>query len=1849
MADESLLDKSLAKLGGLAKEAGSWLAQNVPLVSEVPNAIEEIDKEKARKAERAASAKTLEEQRKKRQEAINKQYVTYAEDLTKEGMDSLEINTVRFAMPTELTPPTAIRIDKQNINFKWQTLRTTASQKVTSGHANARITMALYFVGERAINTGLRRLIATFKALPFVFIENKFIRSNLSPNSPTTMACSLVNMTIRTEQNLPDTLVVDLDLQWFNYRPYSAGFWFRKDRVSIIDEETEATDSLLKPSPAASKAVYDTSASIAEGFFGSGTPLTPYKRDPMHQYAAVAFRPGQSKPLVDFVNRKMGDTYKGPSNAITFVFKDYKQIPGLATPDIIKKFASYRRGVLSTIDEGIYIERGRLRGANLKMRPEAANALKQAAKTFFKETNGKKLPINSCFRTYEEQENLYRKWVQCDKSKEDCIKASPPGNSWHEAGLAVDIDVERSGRTNTTGLTKEQWEKFKKITAGSFAPIAAWGDKECWHFNYTPGQGQFDNVAKAIDDIRIRKGLTSKELEEVKKATIAQRQERKKTIQEQSEKGYVLDPILSDSVCLYFYKAVELLVTERDKYLIPQGIAIAKHNMIANLPIVGHEFATQQYLGSTDMDAVIYFTAAGDTKLKELQSLVEKVQASARLGQKTRAYNVIKVKNSLFQFAGFDEALIDGITVQNIPGSPNQYSVTLQLTQHTRTKPTLKQERFIVGSGWKDAAEWVYSNLLLHMGKERIKSMSRAETKVYFELGTVHLLGSGYNLESLLGDTDSSFVSKYTETVRLGDYLNSMEAYDDNEAIRRYAKTLLAKGSPGLLTWMQKKQVPYVRWNGRNSDIAKALQGDKTDDFRNALILYSAVLLEASLRRIPTYVADRLGIRNALQGISEDALLSNDTEVNSTEEKFHIYLQKMLAAAYKIMFTASRLNSLSGLRDIMKAEQDFFERGCECYPDMDLPPTRSDDLISVLDTDPDFYFYNESIEGDLGFMTKRDEYIEKGKNIIANTLKSWNGNSITDGVISKRWYDNNVISPNKFDYNKKYDKEIEDNPGKDDAEEVRKRAAAFLDESILAHEASYKLEADKVQDILEGGRSYNKYTKDQAKVAVGGSVSFGPTRKKDDPKAITESQVEDRLNEGLEASCVAALEDNTYRMVRAFPTFKIYFVEDDSTTDTEFTKLKNFDDFYSSSAVKSIRVVRSRKIPADLCVITLTNINGELDTLAFANSSPGDIKSSRVTEHFDPMTVNTSSENPFSKLVIMEGSKIQVRLGYSNDPNKLETVFNGQVVEVGHTPESADLIQLVCQSYAVELEAEPKFEGKYENTQELLSCMMVSPELTHFGKWKRSGAFAPNEIRSAFSGERARGWLDERIQGLKERALRKWTFLNKPQDDNVFAPLKESYQELYGRFKNKMDTVGLSGLTGLLFGEEEMQYNFTQQEKKTVWDVFKEMELRHPGFISSPVPYEQRYTMFFGPPDHRYWSTPITREEEGDYGKVAAKVKAYIESKHIRDQIEREAHGAAVKSLEGHGGYASEESRVWREETAKRTEAKAKEIKEKMIKEYQEYLEWQTTGKYKRYKSFRNYFFVTSDNHIIANNITASSFGTFNAVDLGYDALTEMYGKEVKFGIYDWLKMKADDNISDRNTRVLLDKYVNCKGSYFARRYAVALLMRSLKDIYKGTLTITGNPKIKPYDVVYLYDTYRDMFGPVEVEQVTHTFSQETGFITEIKPDLMISHNNLTTQCTADAMWGVMTEHYAEAVSIAGGAAVTGTAAGLATVGGVLGVATGGVGLSLAVLGGYKLVQWTQERQPLVITPLTLGYKPFIAGLDGYKNDTIYTNFGGLWKSFTKDIEQGWDQFWKSDQLEDWFWEHASTKLGGYH
>ncbi len=657
-----------------------------------------------------------------------------------------------------------------------------------------------------------------------------------------------------------------------------------------------------------------------------------------------------------------------------------------------------------------------------------------------------------------------------------------------------------------------------------------------------------------------------------------------------------------------------------------------------------------------------------------------------------------------------------------------------------------------------------------------------------------------------------------------------------------------------------------------------------------------------------------------------------------------------------------------------------------------------------------------------------------------------------------------------------------------------------------------------------------------------------------------------------------------FTMMRAFPTFKLYFIE----TDSGERKRYGFDDFFSYSAIKDIQVIRSRKIAADLCVIQMTNISGVLSNRKFSNST--DPTAPKGTDGR-----NAKEENPIASMMLQPGVQIQLRLGYSNNPEELDTVFNGNITEVEFT-ETDDLVTIVCQSFATELvqtiHGEVKELGGFLSgdgrTFKILEEMMASPEVVHFGRWEQGDIGINNN----------RGLLTKR-----------WRLIPAPQDDNIFAPL---------------------GQAELGFFDALISTNKFLIYQTTIWDVFQEMCLRHPSYIASSVPYEGKYgprmTMFFGLPDQLYFARDSSHKED----QVVSALKNVVKQGHKDD-----ASAAAIDDIRDSNFELDAETldEMMNEELFKKTASERDrwfQILNKMYALDKGFI-----------RPFRSYHLLTSSMHILHNSLSSSAHNTFNTVTLQYGEDSPKIDSdtaELNFENLETFTLRADEAIPDEEAREMFAQYPNCVGFEQAKQYSVSLLFNSLKEAYKGSVITIGNPKIKPYDICYIFDEYTDMFGPIEVEQVVHRFSQETGFITEITPDLLVHVNQHSTLSTSDAM-GLMAEHAIRSIGIPSIPALAATAltgpalaisnlafSPIATM--VFNSSENSLGQSgpntmFGMLGAFifrKLITRTQLAHPFRYSPLVLGGRPMIGGLPNRRSDGTFIQKAEKW---FKDSEEG--------------------------
>lgn len=163
-------------------------------------------------------------------------------------------------------------------------------------------------------------------------------------------------------------------------------------------------------------------------------------------------------------------------------------------------------------------------------------------------------------------------------------------------------------------------------------------------------------------------------------------------------------------------------------------------------------------------------------------------------------------------------------------------------------------------------------------------------------------------------------------------------------------------------------------------------------------------------------------------------------------------------------------------------------------------------------------------------------------------------------------------------------------------------------------------------------------------------------------------------------------------------------------------------------------------------------------------------------------------------------------------------------------------------------------------------------------------------------------------------------------------------------------------------------------------------------------------------------------------------------------------------------------------------------------------------------KPYSQFHFYDSHVDIISNRIKASEEGVYTVVIANYDGgqTQPMYAdKDIRFDKQKTAVVDAEI-VGDWP---LIDFWTAEKQ---ATNFAASTLRDYIKDMYKGSLLVLGDPSVKPYDMCYMNDTMFDMNGSFNVKAVTHHFSQETGFVTSIEPDVIAVTDDVAAVALAD-------------------------------------------------------------------------------------------------------------------------------------
>lgn len=530
------------------------------------------------------------------------------------------------------------------------------------------------------------------------------------------------------------------------------------------------------------------------------------------------------------------------------------------------------------------------------------------------------------------------------------------------------------------------------------------------------------------------------------------------------------------------------------------------------------------------------------------------------------------------------------------------------------------------------------------------------------------------------------------------------------------------------------------------------------------------------------------------------------------------------------------------------------------------------------------------------------------------------------------------------------------------------------------------------------------------------------------------------------------VNDKRGRLVRAFPTYYVVFIDE----GRKIGSWKLHDNFYNMNSISEIQVVKSRKIAADTCTITMNNMFNSY------TMEPDITTTQQYTDIYGLRDVFNSIFSPQiyfekekrirlrqtvpDKVVLQPGIRIHVRMGYSADGSKLPIVFNGKVAEVDVT----DVAQIVAQGDGHELMNPLNAFGEMEVT----SLDPAQSAVTWFKDIRgslASGGETPRDLLAKLLTAKYGGW---------KKVANKWfdgrwfndnpfgiTHFGDPKFNNIFE-LGEPVQNLYEvadesllKGTNELNTQATSSKVSPIIN--------TSLQDKTFWDILHLCANTGLEYIGAIRDFGFRSTIFLGKPNHYY-----AYAYEMVDGKVVERRKPFQQFHYYdsyNDIIYNSIKASEAQMKTNAVGLWQSSAMFWGRE-----QATVGPI----------YLDMNIYPEYQKS--------MTVDTGLLA----AGNGG----IDIPF---VDHFAEE-------WNLNPNDDKVNKQT----------------AWRVTANALKTSVKDMYQGDVAVIGDPSVKPHDRCYIYDTYEDMMGQFEVEAVIHTMSADTGFTTSIMPDVIARHDD---------------------------------------------------------------------------------------------------------------------------------------------
>ena len=1455
-------------------------------------------------------------------------------------------------------PPTQISIVEYNPHYEFKTLRTQSKPKIKTGKQEIRIEIQAYFVDVQDINEKLRPLLAQFKMTPFLPMENEYVESVIMPRvlyqgeeqdvvediPPTASLDSIDEQGIATQNISSDPLLHDTTNWGDGAIPDTPAQPDATDVVPSLDRRTTINVDLTPP---------NLEDEIKKNLYQSR--LEKARQADFDLQLAVSLDTIAIQTVPGFPQSIMATM-----SFSLFNYRPYtRSMMYVRTQEDAKKQLEYFQ------QKAIKSPRELLETRNVEISPTTNISESQVFKDYYQSI----LHISEDdlkLGTHAKKKNLLYE-TNADDMQKIVIRG------WRTRKSISELIVQ-----NRLKIQKrlDEIQSLTTIFSGGDAPSQVGGPiggtrailKSFW-------SGVLDNISvissvfpNAMDAIAIRAGL-----KKGRKVTLSDgRTIREETIYVQSpwpgEDKYRLvpidrffDPIIKDAESSKFGDLTETDV----KSLLQRAFSIAEAIIDQDLNIMNNNFGdSRSALGLVDFEVPLY-------------------------GPYTQITGIsANYANHLVHIPVLDYNIP---TAQHMGGADWTVTINLQTTDlalvqrlrflsmasnHTRV---IKNQLAAAERTSKLRKDALYEDIALDIISPGVSGKT----------SLLHVLG----IEKMIVHT----ASYSTVPEKPGLYSVTLELIESNIDLTNYESLFIFSGLSdaeidAIIEHLRDTDEPvYGKWKWWRSHL-RELEAQGIDELTRARERELQSSVRSPKKRIVSSIASVLASHsinpNQLDmnlSIGEQALddvsaSSNPNKLPDKDADKQLSLTDTARLAMIIHNVRQDIAVLAGsgpsaVRDLnMQSIIDKYERILQsdkgqlhlCYPDLNLPVFTD----SILDTPADFYFHrgeilnSNVIESAEAVFNHSRQYMEE--------LKRIHGVNISDDATRPEYSVKQAIQAaigKRVQYLTELQNRFIALRAETDVTDIDR-----LDEIDTALE---KIDTERAAYLAKiNAKGFSGISSAISKATEADVLAHQWGTWLPDSQKNVEEIFEDSISYMAEMDKV----DTTLHVARAFPTFKLYFIEEDNRA------LHLFDDVYSYAAVEAIDVIKSRKSASATAVVRVSNITETLTDPILAGSYAQSERNER----------DTSSEKTVNSLLLRVGTHVVIKMGYSNNPDDLPIVFQGAITEL--TP--GDVVEFVAQSWGAELNEEI-FEPLHFRWKLLTDNSfghVVASILKQVGELNHYGLKTPFNYEDKSQPDRLTP-VERILKGLVE--------------NTVLDPLKTYFYD--PRFENIYLKFGDTYYTNRQGHQSEATFSWWVYNQ-TAWDAIQEVLLWHPNFIVCSRPYnehnmkKQRSTLYIGPRDGYYKWTD-------DYDAFSSSTEEDIYTKELTALRVRRRQGILHVTLENLRSdfkdlyppevfpstwayWYSHRDSTGDSDTQERLDKKLQKVLHDEIREIEgerdsfEYDTKKASGLTRNpqdflgkpeYKPVTRTHFIDSTHHIVSNTIQANAGqGFYNKVLLGF-------------------------------------------------------------------------------------------------------------------------------------------------------------------------------------------------------------------------------------------------------------------------